>query len=52
MRLSSLKKGDAGVDVTGDGNIDAFAYDTSGDGQVDTLRALPNEIGSSTAGRI
>lgn len=36
----AIKRGDAGIDTTGDGMIDAVALDTVGDGQVDTVRPL------------
>ena len=34
---SAIARGAAGVDLSGDGAIDAVALDTSGDGQLDAL---------------
>ena len=36
----AMQRGDAGIDTTGDGLIDAVALDTSGDGMIDTVRPL------------
>ena len=44
-----LSSGHAGVDVTGDGHIDAVALDTVGDGHVDTLRPLRLPMGAAVS---
>ena len=47
-----LSQGEAAVDVTGDGIVDAVVLDVNGDGMADTLRPLKFGIGANVRGSL